>query len=582
MDETLRLVLTWNHNVRYDASDDTYRIATRQEVQLAGTHLGRRRIGDTGTMRTTREPLQTMPDTGEGGDPTEPRAAREANKRFSHLLEAVWRDWRVGLATAIGIAAAWGLLAGWWTPRGPLTTAQAIWSMVLSLLVGGVAGLAMRSRWAMLVAPSVFAVVFELTRLGTDGPMVDGIRFSFFGLITLMTGRGFHALLALVPMLLGAAVGAGSARSLRSSPGIDSRTSGLMARRVVAVLTALALLALLIGLARPASTDPIVDVAGDRMPGSVAELTTVDINGHDLAMMIRGHSIDNPVLLFLAGGPGGTELGAMRRHLPDLEEHFTVVTWDQRGAGKSYPELDPADTITLDGYVDDTIATTNYLRDRFDQNQIYLLGQSWGTTLGVLAVQQQPELYQAFIGTGQMVSQRETDRLFYADTLEWARNTGRSGLVDELEAIGPPPYDEILNYELALSNEQDVYAYDHSPNSEGSQQMSENLIVEEYSLIDQVHALGAFLDTFAAVYPQLEDIDFRETATEFDVPMFFVQGAHEADGRAELFDDWYSMIDAPVKDMTVLDTSGHRPLWEQPDEFVDYMIDTVLATTQPS
>ena len=109
--------------------------------------------------------------------------------------------------------------------------------------------------------------------------------------------------------------------------------------------------------------------------------------------------------------------------------------------------------------------------------------------------------------------------------------------------------------------------------------MSENLLVPEYSLIDQVHVLGAFMDTFTAVYPQLQDIDFRMSATDFEVPMFFVQGAHEAPGRAEPFNDWYPMVSAPQKDLVVLDTSGHRPLWEQPDEFVDYMVDTVLART---
>ena len=109
--------------------------------------------------------------------------------------------------------------------------------------------------------------------------------------------------------------------------------------------------------------------------------------------------------------------------------------------------------------------------------------------------------------------------------------------------------------------------------------MSENLIVEEYTLIDQVHALGATVDTFHFLYPQLQDIDFRDTATEFEVPMFFVQGANEAGGRAVVFDEWYPMVDAPIKDLAVLDTSGHRPLWEQPDEFVDYMTNTVLAQT---
>ncbi len=269
----------------------------------------------------------------------------------------------------------------------------------------------------------------------------------------------------------------------------------------------------------------------------------------------------------------------MRNHLPELEEHFTVVTWDQRGTGKSYDELDPTDTYTLDGVVDDTIAVTNHLRDRFDQDRIYLLGQSWGSTLGVLAVQQQPELYAAFIGVGQMVSQLATDTIFYDDTLDWAQANGDTGLVDDLTSIGPPPYDRMLDYETALSYEHEVYPYDHSTNAEGEGGFSENFIVSEYTLIDQVHLLGAFMDTFSVLYPQLQDIDFRQTATEFDIPMFFVQGAHEADGRADVFDDWYPMIDAPIKDVTVLDTSGHRPLFEQPDEFVDYMVDTVLADT---
>jgi pimeloyl-ACP methyl ester carboxylesterase len=134
-------------------------------------------------------------------------------------------------------------------------------------------------------------------------------------------------------------------------------------------------------------------------------------------------------------------------------------------------------------------------------------------------------------------------------------------------------------YETALSHEQDVYSYDHSANSEGSGQMSENLLVPEYTLIDQIHVIGAFMDSFAALYPQLQDVDFRKTATSFDLPVFFVQGAHEADGRARPFAQWYPMIEAPIKDLAVLQTSGHRPLWEQPDEFVDYLVTTVLDKT---
>ncbi len=501
--------------------------------------------------------------------------------RVRSVLEPVWKDWRVGAAVGIGAAALWGLMAGLWTPRGPLTAGPAIWSIVISLVLGSIAGLVMRSRWALLVGPVAFAAVFELTRIGTDGPTVDAPAFTMYGVFALVVGRGFHALISLAPIAFGAVVGAGIARHLGDLHDPEQRPSrwAQRARQGVAVLAALGLAGFTVLIARPASTDAIVDTNGDPVPGSIAELSTVNINGHDLHVMIRGLSVDNPVLLFLAGGPGGSEMGAMRNHLPDLEQHFTVVTWDQRGSGKSYDELDPTGTYTLDSAVDDTIAVTNHLRDRFGQDRIYLLGQSWGSTLGVLAAQQHPELYAAFIGTGQMVSQLATDTIIYQDALVWAQTNGNTGLVADLLAIGAPPYDRMLDYETALSSEHEVYPYDHSTNSEGEGGFSENFLVSEYTLIDKVHLLGAFIDTFAVLYPQLQDIDFRQTATDFEIPVFFVQGAHEADGRADVFADWYPMINAPIKDVTILDTSGHRPLFEQPDQFVDYMVDNVLAQT---
>jgi pimeloyl-ACP methyl ester carboxylesterase len=350
-------------------------------------------------------------------------------------------------------------------------------------------------------------------------------------------------------------------------------------RSAVALAAVLGLVLLAVAIARPASTDPILAADGEPLPGSVAELTEVEIGGRDLAMMIRGHDVEDPVLLYLAGGPGGTEMGAMRRHLPQLEEDFVVVTWDQRGAGKSYDQLDPTSTLTFEQAISDTLEVTEYLRQRFDEDQIYLVGQSYGTLLGVRAVQRRPDLYHAYIGTGQMVSPRETDRIIYEDTLAWARETGNSGLVDTLTESGPPPYESILDYEPALSYEQEVYPYDHSQNSEGAGGFSENLIVEEYTLLEQVHNLGAFLDMFSALYPQLQDVDFREDATRLEVPVYLVEGRHEVRGRTELSDEWYAQLDAPRKHRTVLETSGHRPLFEQPDRFHEVMTQTVLAET---
>ena len=493
----------------------------------------------------------------------------------------IWGDRRLRVTLGVAVPALWGLIAGWWTPRGPLTTVQVLAALGVGLAVGAAAGFVLRSRWSMLLSPLAFAVVFELTRIGTNGPTVDAPAASTYGVFALVVGRGFHGLVALTPMVLGAALGAGMTRRRAATAAGKpaSRTGGQYVRGTVAALTGFALIVLAALAARPATTEPILDSSGDEVAGSIAELTTVEAGGKELGLMIRGTSTDNPVVLFLAGGPGGSERGAMRNHLEALEDTFTVATFDQLGTGTSYPALDPTDTLTLAGQVDDTIAVTNYLRDRFDQDKIYLLGQSWGSTLGVLAAQQAPDRYAALIGTGQMVSQLGTDRIFYEDTLAWADENDNDALADKLRNIGPPPYGAMLDYETALSYEHEVYPYDHSPNSEGDGGFSENFLVPEYTLTDQVHLLGAFMDTFSVLYPQLQDIDFRETDTTFEVPVFFVQGANEADGRAEPFDDWYPMIEAPIKDVVVLDTSGHRPLFEQPDEFVDYMNNTVLART---
>jgi proline iminopeptidase len=196
-----------------------------------------------------------------------------------------------------------------------------------------------------------------------------------------------------------------------------------------------------------------------------------------------------------------------------------------------------------------------------------------------MTVQRRPELYHAFVGAGQMVSPVETDRIIYRDSLAWARRTGKDDVVKTLTDIGPPPYANILEYEPALSYEDEVYPYDRSGNSEGEGGFSENLFVREYTLLEQVHALGAFIDSFSVLYPQIQDVDFRRSATRLDVPVHLVQGRHEARGRSEPANAWFKQLEAPAKTMTMLETSGHRPLFEQPERFREVMTRTVLGQT---
>jgi pimeloyl-ACP methyl ester carboxylesterase len=490
------------------------------------------------------------------------------------MLDLLWSDWRIGLVVVFALAAGFGLINAWLTPRGPITTSEALISIGAALAVGVGAGLVLGNRWSTLVTPVVFAVVFELTRLGVEGPTVDSINLSgMYGIFALVLGRVVHGLLVLTPLALGSAYGVWLAGRLGNTTSV---TTGGLGWTLIGVVT-LTIVAMAFFIAIPASTAPIVGADGEPLAGSVAELTTVFIGGHDQTMLIRGRSVENPVLLYLAGGPGGTDIGAIRRDAT-LEQDFTVVAWDQRGAGKSYSALDPTDTFTTNQLVLDTVEMTNYLRERFGEEKIYLVGQSWGSTLAVLAAKQHPELYHAFVGVGQMVSQRETDIMFWEDTLAWAEDTGNTGLAETLRRNGPPPYENLIHYDAFIASEHDWNPYpEFDPNNE----MPAILFVPEYSWMDRINAFKGFLDTAGTLYPQLQGIDFRQDVADLDIPFYMVLGEHEARGRAVLAEEWFDMLEAPSKEAFVFDGSGHRAHFDRPGDFAEVMRH-VLEESSPS
>jgi len=337
-----------------------------------------------------------------------------------------------------------------------------------------------------------------------------------------------------------------------------------------------------VALARPAGTEPITAADGQGRTGSIAELVRVPIGGHDQAIMLRGNDADAPVLLFLEGGPGGTALGAMRHSGEGLEEHFVVATWDQRGTGKSAVALEPIATLTVDQAVSDTIEVSEYLRDRFGASKIYLVGSSWGTTLGVLAVQQRPDLYAAYVGTGQMVDQQETDKLMYAESVAYAERVGDAGFADQLAANGPPPYTDMLDYPVAISTNPDWDGYEPGPDYDPQGAYPASLFVAEYTLTEQVRGMAALVDTFALMYPQLQEVDFRSDVPSLGVPVFVVEGAHEAPGRAVLAREWFASLTAPTKQLVTFENSGHTPHLDEPTYFATYMTSTVLHQTTPN
>lgn len=334
-----------------------------------------------------------------------------------------------------------------------------------------------------------------------------------------------------------------------------------------------------------AHTPPILGEDGRPLPDSIASLEKVRLGGVDQWLIIRGHDENKPVLLFLSGGPGGSEAGRVLRFNQELEKHFVVVIWEQRGCGKSYSNINPRSAMTVDQYVADIVELTDMLRARFDEEKIYLAGHSWGTIIGTYAAQQRPDLFHAYIGSAQMVDVLETDQIIYQMMLDHAREAGNTAMLQSLEAQGEPPYygkSPIQPYSNLFGYEYGVYEV---PNikSEAYRRDGDALLLmlkqPEYGWLDRLNNLRGLMDTFNVVYPQLQELDFRQDAAHLDLPVYLMLGRHDMNDPYWLPEEYFNLLEAPSKQLYFFEDSGHGMIWEEADKYHDILINTVLPET---
>ena len=330
-----------------------------------------------------------------------------------------------------------------------------------------------------------------------------------------------------------------------------------------------------------AYTPLILGDNGKPLAGSIAVLEKVTLGGSEQWISIRGKNRNNPVLLFLAGGPGGTQLAATRDQLKKLEDNFVIVNWEQPGSGKSIKAI-PLKSIKPERYISDAHKLTQYLCQRFKQEKIYVLGESWGSALGIWMVQRYPELYHAFIGTGQMVAFVETEVCDYELALKIAKEQGNTKLVEKLKKQGMPPYYgkdvvwKVSSYNQFLGD----YMSKKTEIERPGYNTFSDLAGPEYGLYDKVNFLLGLFTTFNHVYPQLYNVDFRKQAIKLDVPVYFIEGRHDADAPPALAEEYFNALKAPHKEFIWLEHSGHSPWINERDKFVDIMINLVLKETK--
>lgn len=358
-----------------------------------------------------------------------------------------------------------------------------------------------------------------------------------------------------------------------------------MAMETLGVMLALLLLAAAVvaALLRPGSTAPIVGADGRRVAGSVAVLEKVTLGGVEQAVLLRGRSEKNPVLLFLHGGPGTSELGLVRTYnCAALEPHFTVAVWDQRGAGKSFAAIEPESAMTVEQLVSDCCELVEWLCARFGQEKICLVGHSWGSLLGVLAVHRRPERFHAYVGIGQVADMLEGERRSYAWTLAQAEQRGDARAMKTLRRIGPPPYAGDLRASV-IAQRGLVARYGgevHGNPRGGVFLLLRSLLrTREYSWRDRVNVFRGVFASMRLLWPQILSIDLLAQAPELKVPVFFLLGRHDQEAPSTVAERYFEALVAPRKTLVWFERSAHFPNVEEPEAFHRFLVDHLLAET---
>lgn len=335
----------------------------------------------------------------------------------------------------------------------------------------------------------------------------------------------------------------------------------------------------------PGKSKPFLDENGKPLAGSISEKIFVNINGVQQGMFIKGKNVNNPVLLFVHGGPGMPEYWLTQWYPIGLEDHFTVVWWEQRGAGLSYSPDIPPETMTAEQFISDTLEATNYLRKRFDKEKIYLMAHSWGSYIGIQAAAREPDLYYAYIGVGQISYQIQSEQLAYQYALAYYRENGNMNMVRKLEAAPPT-----LTVPLPTAYDALRDAYMHGAGIGTTRDMKSVVTgiflpswqFREYTLGEKINLWrGKFFSrsrTFD-LWDKMQITDLTQKVTELEIPVYFLHGVYDYTCAYPLARDYFGKLDAPVKGFYTFENSAHSPMFEEPEKVQKILLEDVLAGT---
>jgi pimeloyl-ACP methyl ester carboxylesterase len=309
-------------------------------------------------------------------------------------------------------------------------------------------------------------------------------------------------------------------------------------------------------------------------PNGIDEANYVKVGGLEQWITIRGEDRRNPVVLFLHGGPGDAINPWAYAGFRNWLKYFTVVQWDQRGAGRTFGRNGAAvaSTITVERMVQDGVELAELLSKRLQNDKIVLLGHSWGSILGVFMAKARPELFYAFVGTGQVADPSRNYAVAYAALVDRASRAGNSEALRELNEVGPPPYKDGKGFAVQRK---------WSNLFEGADVFLASTL--GFALTAPGYSLGDINDWFDGqgvsaehLVPQTSVLDPKLLGGEFAVPVFVIQGAEDFTTPTSLAKAYLNSLHAPRKAFVALEGAGHFAVFTKQDAFLKELRARVL------
>lgn len=337
----------------------------------------------------------------------------------------------------------------------------------------------------------------------------------------------------------------------------------IIAAITLGVLLLIASILLLLSRGKP---EPFLDGDGNVLAGSISEKVFVTINGEQQGMFIKSKDKTHPVLLYLHGGLPDYFL--TKKYPTGLEDYFTVVWWEQPGSGLSYNANIPSGSNKLEQMISDTKEVTNYLRKRFGQEKIYLMGRSGGTFIGMHVAARAPKLYHAYIGVAQISYQLKSESLAYEYMLKQFNEKGNEDMVRKLESAPVTMTNGISDSYYALR--------DDAMHSLGIGTMRNmrsiitgmflpSLTCKDYTLIEKVNIWrGKIRSGVSVLWDTILATDMTQQVPEVKIPVYFFHGIYDYTVNYNLAKDYFEKLKAPSKGFYTFQHSAHSPMFEEP------------------